>query len=97
VRQRGVMEKCTYCVQRIRESEIRARIEDRALRPGEVVTACQEACPTGAIQFGSLRHQGTRAIEARKEARAFQVLHELGTSPRTMYLGCIANPNPEIG
>jgi molybdopterin-containing oxidoreductase family iron-sulfur binding subunit len=97
VRQRGVMEKCSYCVQRIREVEIHARIEDRAIRPGEVVTACQQACPTGAIQFGSLRHKTTRMVEGRDEQRAFNVLHELGTSPRTRYLARIDNPNKDIG
>ncbi len=96
VRQRGVMEKCTYCVQRIREVEIHARIESRPIRPGEVVTACQSACPTEAIQFGSLRHADTRMVQCRNEARAFAVLHELGTRPRTLYLARIDNPNPEI-
>jgi Fe-S-cluster-containing dehydrogenase component len=97
VRQRGVMEKCTYCVQRIREVEIHARVADREIRPGEVVTACQQACPTQAIQFGSLHHAGTPMAQWREEPRSFQVLHELGTSPRTMYLARIDNPNPEIG
>jgi molybdopterin-containing oxidoreductase family iron-sulfur binding subunit len=97
VRQRGVMEKCTYCVQRIREVEIHARLTRRAVRPGEVVTACQQACPTGAIQFGSLRHTETRVVLGRKEPRAFQVLHELGTSPRTVYLARIDNPNEQMG
>jgi molybdopterin-containing oxidoreductase family iron-sulfur binding subunit len=97
VRQRGVMEKCTYCVQRIREVEIHARIEDRAIRPGEVVTACQQACPTGAIQFGSLRHKTTPMVRGREELRAFKVLHELGTSPRTGYLARIDNPNEDLG
>jgi molybdopterin-containing oxidoreductase family iron-sulfur binding subunit len=97
VRQRGVMEKCTYCVQRIRTAEIHARVEGRELRPGEVVTACQAACPTQAIQFGSLRHAGTPMVRWRGEPRAFAVLHELGTRPRTMYLARIDNPNPEIG
>jgi molybdopterin-containing oxidoreductase family iron-sulfur binding subunit len=97
VRQRGVMEKCTYCVQRIRAAEIHARVEAREIRPGEVVTACQAACPTQAIQFGSLRHTGTAMVEWRREPRVFAVLHDLGTSPRTMYLARIDNPNPEIG
>ncbi len=97
VRQRGVMEKCTYCVQRIREVEIHARVEGRAIRPGEVVTACQQACPTGAIQFGSLKHRETKMVQRREEPRAFAVLHELGTRPRTVYLACIDNPNPDIG
>jgi molybdopterin-containing oxidoreductase family iron-sulfur binding subunit len=96
VRQRGVMEKCTYCVQRIREVEIHARLEGRAIRPGEVVTACQAACPTEAIQFGSLRHTDTKMVRWREEPRSFQVLHDLGTRPRTMYLARIDDPNPEI-
>jgi molybdopterin-containing oxidoreductase family iron-sulfur binding subunit len=97
VRQRGVMEKCTYCVQRIREAEIHARVEDREIRPGEVVTACQQACPTEAIQFGSLSHPGTKMMEWRAEPRSFAVLHDLGTRPRTLYLARIDNPHPEIG
>ncbi|MFT3764304.1 MAG: 4Fe-4S dicluster domain-containing protein [Minicystis sp.] len=96
VRARGVMEKCSYCVQRIREAEIHAEIERRPLRPGEVVTACQQACPTTAIQFGSLSHPDTKMVEWRKEPRAYAVLHELGTQPRTQYLARIENPNPEI-
>jgi len=97
VRERGVMEKCTYCVQRIRGAEIVSRNEQRALTPGEVVTACQQACPTQAIQFDSLAHTESRMAQWRSESRAFLVLHELGTVPRTQYLARIKNPNPEIG
>jgi Fe-S-cluster-containing dehydrogenase component len=96
VRDRGVMEKCTYCVQRIRETEIRARLEARELRPGEIVTACQQACPTGAIQFGSLSHKDTPMAAWREEARSYAVLNQEGTRPRTMYLARIDNPNPEL-
>jgi len=96
VRQRGVMEKCTYCVQRIREAEIQAQIEGRDVRPGEVVTACQQACPTEAIQFGSLSHPDTRMARWRKEPRVYSVLHDVGTQPRTQYLAHLSNPNPEI-
>jgi molybdopterin-containing oxidoreductase family iron-sulfur binding subunit len=96
-RERGVMEKCTYCVQRIRSAEIRARIEDRAVRPGEVVTACQQACPTGAIQFGSLSHRDTPMVRWRNEPRAYAALNDQGTRPRTMYLARVDNPNPELG
>ncbi|MBL9028277.1 MAG: 4Fe-4S dicluster domain-containing protein [Myxococcales bacterium] len=92
VRERGVMEKCTYCVQRIRRAEKAALVERRAIAPGEVVTACQQACPTGAIQFGSLEHQDEPFAVARSEGRAYGVLHELGTVPRTRYLAKIANP-----
>jgi len=91
-----VMEKCTYCVQRIREVEIHAEIERRKIRPGEVITACQQACPTNAIQFGSLSHAGTKMVEWREEPRAYAVLHDLGTQPRTQYLAKIDDPNPEI-
>ncbi|WP_437684754.1 TAT-variant-translocated molybdopterin oxidoreductase [Sorangium sp. So ce176] len=96
VRERGVMEKCTYCVQRIRRAEIAARIEQREIRPGEVVTACQQACPTRAIQFGSLSHQETEMVAWRGEPRSYVVLHDQGTRPRTMYLARINNENPEL-
>jgi molybdopterin-containing oxidoreductase family iron-sulfur binding subunit len=94
VRGRGVMEKCTYCVQRIRGAEIRARMEKRAIAPGEVVTACQQACPMGAIQFGALEHRETPMVKWRLQPRVYGALHELGTRPRTMYLAKIRNPNP---
>jgi molybdopterin-containing oxidoreductase family iron-sulfur binding subunit len=97
VRERGVMEKCTYCVQRIREAEIAARIERRDIQPGEVVTACQAACPTGAIQFGSLHHPDTPMVRWRQQDRSYAVLHDQGTQPRTHYLARIDNPNPELG
>jgi molybdopterin-containing oxidoreductase family iron-sulfur binding subunit len=84
-------------VQRIRGAEIRARKERRAIAPGEVQTACQQACPTGAIQFGSLSHERTPMVEWRSQDRAYSVLHELGARPRTQYLAKIRNPNPEIG
>jgi molybdopterin-containing oxidoreductase family iron-sulfur binding subunit len=96
VRERGVMEKCTYCVQRIRGAERQARIERRELQPGEVVTACQQACATQAIQFGALSHTGTPMVEWRQEPRSYAVLHELGTRPRTLYLAKVSNDNPEL-
>jgi MoCo/4Fe-4S cofactor protein with predicted Tat translocation signal len=97
VRERGVMEKCTYCVQRIRAAEIAARIDRREIQPGEVVTACQSACPTGAIQFGSLSHPDTAMVRWRRQDRSYAVLHDQGTQPRTYYLARIDNPNPELG
>jgi molybdopterin-containing oxidoreductase family iron-sulfur binding subunit len=97
VRERGVMEKCSYCVQRIRAAEITARTEQRAVRAGEVVTACQQACPTRAITFDSLTHEGTTLAQWRSEPRSYAVLHETGARPRTMYLARIDNPNPELG
>jgi molybdopterin-containing oxidoreductase family iron-sulfur binding subunit len=96
VRDRGVMEKCTYCVQRIRRAEIAARLQDRAIRPGEVQTACQQACPTGAIAFGSLSHPESVAVARRRSQRAYELLHDQGTRPRTWYLARIVNPNPEL-
>jgi molybdopterin-containing oxidoreductase family iron-sulfur binding subunit len=83
------MEKCTYCVQRIRRAEITARVEGRAIRTAEVVTACQQACPTGAIRFGALGHEPIAS--ARRDPRRYDVLHRLGTRPRTQYLMKIIN------
>jgi molybdopterin-containing oxidoreductase family iron-sulfur binding subunit len=88
VRSRGVMEKCTYCVQRIRRAEITARVRggDGAIREGEVVTACMQACPTGAIQFGNLAERSTPFAASRTDPRRYDLLHDLGTRPRTIYL-----------
>jgi Fe-S-cluster-containing dehydrogenase component len=92
VRARGVMEKCTYCVQRIRRAEHQALVEHRAIRAGEVVTACQQACPTDAIVFGDVHEVGTRFAAMRRDPRRFDQLFELGTRPRTQYLAKIKNP-----
>jgi molybdopterin-containing oxidoreductase family iron-sulfur binding subunit len=96
VRARGVMEKCTFCVQRIRSAEIRARKANTEIPPNEVVTACQQACPTGAIKFGQLQHANTEMVEWRKQPRHYAVLHDLNTRPRTAYLAKITNPNPRL-
>ena len=96
VRERGVMEKCSYCVQRIRGAEITAQIAHRMLAPGEVRSACQQACPTGAIEFGSLSHVESTMVKWRQEPRSYAVLNDQGTRPRTMYLARIDNPNPEL-
>ena len=95
VRERGVMEKCTYCVQRIRAAEIRGRMEGRVIAPGEVMTACQQACPTRAIQFGALEHAETDMVRWRASRRAYATLHELGTRPRTLYLAKIRDVEGE--
>jgi molybdopterin-containing oxidoreductase family iron-sulfur binding subunit len=96
VRGRGVMEKCTYCVQRTREAMIAADRENRTLRDGEVVTACQQACPTQAIAFGD-RNDKASAVAARKASPLdYALLDELNTRPRTTYEAAIRNPNPGL-
>jgi molybdopterin-containing oxidoreductase family iron-sulfur binding subunit len=96
VRERGVMEKCTFCVQRIREAEINAQLSGRPLRGDEVKTACQQACPTNAIVFGSLSERDSEMMRRRAEPRVYGVLAELGTEPRVRYLARIRNPNPRL-
>ena len=96
VRSRGVMEKCTYCVQRINLTRSHARVEGRAVRDGEIVTACQQACPSDAIVFGDVNDKASRVSRARAGARNYALLGELGTKPRTTYLADVNNPNPEI-
>jgi Fe-S-cluster-containing dehydrogenase component len=106
VRQRGVMEKCTYCVQRIRAAEIQAerefatRPKDAGGRPkimdGEVMTACQMACPTNAIVFGDINDPDSRVLRMKAEPHTYGVLAELNTMPRTSYLAQIRNPNPAM-
>jgi molybdopterin-containing oxidoreductase family iron-sulfur binding subunit len=96
VRERGVMEKCTFCVQRIREAEISAATAGRALRGEDVRTACQQACPTNAIVFGSLTEHDSEVVRRREEPRVYGVLEELGTEPRVRYLTRVRNPNPAL-
>lgn len=96
VRSRGVMEKCTYCVQRISRARIEAEKEDRAIRDGEVKTACQSVCPTEAIIFGDINDSGSRVAKLKAEPRNYGLLAELNTQPRTTYLGAVRNPNPEL-
>jgi molybdopterin-containing oxidoreductase family iron-sulfur binding subunit len=86
VRSRGVMEKCTYCTQRIEGAHVRADKEGRALKRDEVVTACQQACPTKAIVFGDIKDDGSAVAQRRKSGRHYVLLEELGTRPRTTYL-----------
>jgi MoCo/4Fe-4S cofactor protein with predicted Tat translocation signal len=96
VRSRGVMEKCTYCVQRIRTGQITAEKENRAVRDGEVVTACQAVCPAGAITFGDLADRTSHVAAWKTEPLHYALLDELNTRPRTTYLAALKNPNPEI-
>ena len=90
------MEKCTFCVQRIREAEIAAGRDGRELRGDDVRTACQQACPTSAIVFGSLTDPESEMVRRREQPRSYSVLHELGTEPRVRYLARVRNTNPEI-
>jgi molybdopterin-containing oxidoreductase family iron-sulfur binding subunit len=96
VRSRGVMEKCTYCVQRIRRAEIDAEKQQRRIRDGEVVTACQAACPAQAILFGDMNDPKSKIAAAKKSPLNYSLLHELNTQPRTTYLAAVRNPNPEL-
>ena len=96
VRARGVMEKCTYCIQRIERARIVDRGAGRKIGGDEVVTACQQACPTEAIVFGNLADPESAVSRRHRDARRYDLLHELGTRPRTAYLVRIRNPNPEL-
>ncbi len=96
VRTRGVMEKCTYCVQRISRARRAAEKEKRRIHDGEVVTACQAACPTRAISFGDLNDPHSQVNELRQEPRLYELLGHLGTRPRTTYLAHVCNANPEL-
>ncbi|MBA3355128.1 MAG: TAT-variant-translocated molybdopterin oxidoreductase [Pyrinomonadaceae bacterium] len=96
VRSRGVMEKCTYCIQRIQEAKIGAGLENRPVRDGEIVTACQAVCPTEAIVFGDINDPNSRVAKMKADRRNYSLLSDLNTRPRTTYLGALRNPNPEI-
>jgi molybdopterin-containing oxidoreductase family iron-sulfur binding subunit len=96
VRTRGVMEKCTYCVQRVNEARIHAEKENRFVRDGEVTTACAQACPTEAIVFGNINDPNSRVHQLKLEPTNYGLLEELNTRPRTTYLATVRNPNPEI-
>jgi len=95
-RSRGVMEKCTYCIQRIEASKIKAEIENRQVRDGEVRTACQQACPTEAIVFGDLNDRTSRVAKLKQQPLDYQLLGELNTRPRTTYMAKVLNLNPEL-
>ncbi len=96
VRSRGVMEKCTYCVQRINKARIDAKNESREMRDGEVKTACQSACPAEAIVFGDVNDPESRVSAWKRSPRNYGLLTELNTRPRTTYLASVKNPNPEM-
>jgi molybdopterin-containing oxidoreductase family iron-sulfur binding subunit len=96
VRARGVMEKCTFCVQRIERVRIDSRVAGHLIKDGDIVTACAQACPSQAIVFGSIHDPGWKVAKLHQDARRYDVLHELGTRPRTAYLARVKNPNPEL-
>ena len=96
VRSRGVMEKCSYCIQRINAGRIEAKKENREIRDGEVVTACQQACPTRAIVFGNLNDPNAEVRQLKQSPLNYGVLAELGTQPRTTYLTRVVNPHPDL-
>jgi molybdopterin-containing oxidoreductase family iron-sulfur binding subunit len=96
VRANGVMEKCTYCVQRIQHGRIEAKRENRPIRDGEILTACQQACPTRAIVFGDINDPTSAVAQLKLQPLNYGLLAELGTQPRTTYLAVVGNPNPEL-
>ena len=90
------MEKCTYCIQRITKARIAADREDRPVRDGEIVTACQQACPSEAIVFGNKNDGASRVAALKANPRNYGMLAGLGVRPRTTYLAAVRNPNPEL-
>lgn len=96
VRSRGVMEKCSYCLQRISAAKIEADKENRAIRDGEIVTACQQACPTNAIVFGNINDKNSRVYKIKNQPRNYGVVADLNTRPRTTYIAEVFNPNQAL-
>jgi len=96
VRSRGVMEKCTYCVQRINYTRIQAKREQRQIRDGEILTACQQVCPAEAIVFGDINDANSRVTQLKQDDKNYTILDAVNTRPRTSYLAALKNPNPKI-
>jgi MoCo/4Fe-4S cofactor protein with predicted Tat translocation signal len=96
VRNRGVMEKCTYCIQRVQDAGITARNEGRKIRDGEVTTACEQSCPTQAITFGDISEPDSRVSKAKASGRDYAMLAELNVKPRTSFLAKVRNPHEDL-
>lgn len=96
VRSRGVMEKCSFCIQRVRKTQQQAKLEDRTIRDGEVLTACQQACASDAIAFGDLNDPNSKVSQARQSNRRYEMLEHLNVKPRVSYLARVRNPNPRL-
>jgi molybdopterin-containing oxidoreductase family iron-sulfur binding subunit len=96
VRARGVMEKCSYCVQRLSRAERDAKLANRPMADGEARTACQQSCPAQAIEFGDMHDPKSRIAAAKASPRRYDLLSEFNTKPRTSYLSRLRNPNPEL-
>ena len=96
VRSRGVMEKCTYCIQRVKAADWQAKKEDRFIRDGDIIVACQQSCPTNAIVFGDINDPNSEVSKLKRGDLTFGLLTHLNTGPRTSYTAKIRNPNPAL-